>query len=115
VTQSGGVPDIANDAPSVAGPSMPLEPALAAPLPHFACPLCGGPNGCMPAQSGSFSTPCWCATARFDPPALARAAAARVGPACICRRCAGVDAACGTLAVSDRSVSDRSDARASGP
>jgi hypothetical protein len=87
-----------------------VKPALAAPLPHLACPLCEGPNGCMPARSGSFSTPCWCEAARFHPVALARAAAVGVSPACLCRRCAGVDVACGTLA-----VSDRSDARASAP
>ncbi|MFO1310435.1 MAG: cysteine-rich CWC family protein [Burkholderiales bacterium] len=56
------------------------------PLPALRCPLCGEPNACAPAQSGSFDTPCWCASVRFDPAALA-AAADKPG-ACLCANCA---------------------------
>ncbi|MFY9478894.1 MAG: cysteine-rich CWC family protein [Aquabacterium sp.] len=57
------------------------------PLPHHACPLCGGPNACAPARSGSFDTPCWCREVKVSP--LARARVAGHQPmACLCERCA---------------------------
>ncbi|MFO1304418.1 MAG: cysteine-rich CWC family protein [Burkholderiales bacterium] len=56
------------------------------PLPELRCPLCGEPNACAPARSGSFDTPCWCASVRFDPAALAAAAGK---PGCLCAKCAG--------------------------
>jgi hypothetical protein len=55
------------------------------PLPNLTCPLCGEPNACAPAKSGSFDTPCWCTSVRFDPAALA-AANGRQG--CLCAKCA---------------------------
>jgi hypothetical protein len=52
------------------------------------CPLCGLPNGCAPAGSGSFDTPCWCTAVKFDAEALAAVPASERGRACICFRCA---------------------------
>ncbi|MFM2052300.1 MAG: hypothetical protein RL456_337 [Pseudomonadota bacterium] len=63
------------------------EPA-GTPRPEHRCPLCGGPNGCAPAASGSFGTPCWCTAVRIDPAALAALPPAQRGRACLCRRCA---------------------------
>jgi len=58
------------------------------PKPNNTCPLCGGPNGCAPAASGSFDTPCWCTTTPINPAALARIPDALRNQACICRNCA---------------------------
>jgi hypothetical protein len=55
-----------------------------------ACPLCGGPNRCVPARSGSFAEACWCEAVSFDPAVLERVPAASRGSACICAACAGV-------------------------
>jgi Cysteine-rich CWC len=61
-----------------------------APLPATGCPLCGGPNGCAPAVSGSFDSPCWCTTVRIPAEVLARVPVAQRGLACICRACASL-------------------------
>ncbi len=64
------------------------------PLPATACPLCGGPNGCAPAVSGTFDSPCWCTMVRIPAEVLARIPVAQRGLACVCRTCAeagGVD------------------------
>lgn len=58
------------------------------PKPNNTCPLCGGPNGCAPAASGSFDTPCWCTTTPIDPAVLARIPEAQRNQACVCRNCA---------------------------
>jgi hypothetical protein len=58
-----------------------------------ACPLCGGPNACVPATSGSFGQPCWCESATFSPTLLERVPAGLRGLACICARCAGIEPA----------------------
>ncbi|MBI3369951.1 MAG: cysteine-rich CWC family protein [Burkholderiales bacterium] len=64
-------------------------PADRVPLRASTCPLCGGPNGCTPAQSGRFDGPaCWCQDARFSAELLARVPAAQQGRACICAACA---------------------------
>ena len=52
------------------------------------CPLCGSRNECAPARSGSFDTPCWCATVTIDPEALASIPPELRGRACLCVRCA---------------------------
>jgi len=52
------------------------------------CPLCGGPNDCAPARTGSFDEPCWCTSVAIDPAALARIPEAARNEACLCRRCA---------------------------
>jgi hypothetical protein len=69
---------------------MPTDPNFTVPLPEHACPLCGGPNDCAAARSGSFSTPCWCREATFSAELLAKVPPAMQGRACICPRCAGV-------------------------
>ena len=66
----------------------PVHERLTSPLPATGCPLCGGPNGCAPAVSGSFDSPCWCTTLRIPAEVLARVPAAQRGLACICRACA---------------------------
>lgn len=65
--------------------------ALPTPSAEHHCPLCGGPNDCAPARSGSFDTPCWCTTAAFDPSVLERIPESLRGRACLCRRCAAGD------------------------
>jgi hypothetical protein len=70
---------------------MSAEPA-AVPLPNSTCPLCGGPNQCAVARSGSFATPCWCAGVTIDPAALARIPDEARAQSCVCPRCAGVAA-----------------------
>lgn len=57
--------------------------------PNHICPLCGGPNACAPAVSGSLDTPCWCRQATFSQALLERVPAEQRGLACICARCAG--------------------------
>lgn len=64
------------------------EPTATPALPEPVCPLCGGPNGCVPARSGSFAEPCWCTQVAFPPELLAKVPAEKAGRACICRRCA---------------------------
>jgi hypothetical protein len=69
----------------------------ARPIPAYACPLCGGANECGAAASGSFDGPCWCTAATFSGELLARVPVEAQGRACICRRCAALDAATRTL------------------
>lgn len=68
--------------------TRPSLPPRAAPLAEHRCPLCGGPNGCAAAASGSFRTPCWCSGVVFSPQALAAVPEAARGRACLCRGCA---------------------------
>ena len=67
-------------------PADPVPPVT--PRDEPLCPLCGGPNGCAAARSGSFETPCWCADGVFRPEVLERVPADRRGQACLCRACA---------------------------
>lgn len=68
-------------------PLTPVEPAK--PFAEPRCPLCGGPNGCTPAATGSFGgEPCWCREVSFSAEVLARVPPALRGKACLCRRCA---------------------------
>jgi hypothetical protein len=55
--------------------------------PNVTCPLCGGPNGCAAAASGSCVTPCWCGAVRIGPELIARVPEPLRGEACICPRC----------------------------
>lgn len=59
-----------------------------APIAATDCPLCGAPNDCAPAQSGSFDTPCWCASVTVSGCALAAVPEPLRNRACLCRRCA---------------------------
>lgn len=63
--------------------TKPAEPLRA---PH--CPVCGEANGCVPAATGSFDQPCWCAGHVIDPGVIARVPEAMRGRACLCPRCA---------------------------
>ena len=63
------------------------------PLPNATCPLCGAPNECAPALTGSFDTPCWCTEVRIDRAALARLPEHERNRACLCRRCAAASEA----------------------
>ncbi len=59
-----------------------------APNPESRCPLCGQPNGCVPARTGRFDQPCWCTELTFRPEVLARVPADLQRKACLCRVCA---------------------------
>jgi Cysteine-rich CWC len=63
------------------------------PVAQLACPLCGAPNGCVPARCGSFAAACWCREASFGAELLARVPAGQRGLACICAACAAHDPA----------------------
>jgi hypothetical protein len=52
------------------------------------CPLCGRPNLCAPAASGTLSSPCWCTQVVVDRSVLSRIPEEQRGQACICARCA---------------------------
>ncbi|RTL02755.1 MAG: hypothetical protein EKK59_01315 [Neisseriaceae bacterium] len=64
-------------------------------LPNQTCPLCGGLNQCVPAQSGSFDQPCWCTQATFSAELLARVPPEQRQQSCICPRCAAKPAHAG--------------------
>jgi hypothetical protein len=53
-----------------------------------ACPICGEPNQCAAAQSGSFDKPCWCMEVEFTEQVLSKLPAGDAGVACVCRACA---------------------------
>lgn len=72
---------------------------MTVPAREFRCPLCGGDNGCAPASSGSFETPCWCTTAEFPPELLEQLAAADRRRSCLCARCARAALASATSAI----------------
>lgn len=63
---------------------MPEPEPIHAPL----CPLCGKGNACAASASGSFSSPCWCESVKFDAGVLARVPEGQRGKACICAACA---------------------------
>ena len=52
------------------------------------CPLCGRPNECVSARTGSFGERCWCESVTFSPGLLARVPEDKRNVACICRACA---------------------------
>ena len=56
------------------------------------CPLCGHVNKCameIERESGvKQTTPCWCATVKFDADLLARVPPEKRNLACICAACA---------------------------
>lgn len=57
-------------------------------LANLACPLCGGPNECGPAQCGNFDNGCWCTNLSFSRDALAQVPDELRNKACLCRQCA---------------------------
>jgi len=58
------------------------------PLPNLQCPLCGGLNGCVPAQCGRFEVDCWCMRLAIPADTLALVPEASRGIACLCVACA---------------------------
>jgi hypothetical protein len=58
------------------------------PTPNLVCPLCGNPNECAAARSGSFDVPCWCVDVAIDAATLARIPAPLQGVSCLCPQCA---------------------------
>ena len=68
----------------------PADPASPSPAPtrSLRCPLCGGPNACAAASTGSFDAPCWCRDATFTSELLARVPPAERGRSGICCACA---------------------------
>ena len=63
------------------------------PLANLQCPICGLPNECAPAKSGSLATPCWCAAVTIDPAVIASLPDEQRDRACLCLRCAARDSA----------------------
>jgi len=63
-----------------------IDPVAA--KPNSTCPLCGAPNECAPARSGTHDTPCWCWNITIDPAILAKIPPEARNEACLCRRCA---------------------------
>jgi len=57
------------------------------------CPLCGQPNACIAATTGSFESACWCTQVQFSASVLARVPVDARGRACICQACAKADQA----------------------
>ncbi|WP_193747536.1 cysteine-rich CWC family protein [Cellvibrio sp. OA-2007] len=62
-------------------------PDAVPPLAHRQCPLCGQPNHCTPANTGSFAGSCWCKTQPFPPELLAQLAPEQRNNSCICQAC----------------------------
>jgi hypothetical protein len=52
------------------------------------CPRCGQPNDCAAARTGSFATPCWCASVTIAAELLESLPPEDRGRACLCPRCA---------------------------
>ena len=59
-----------------------------APRANDLCPLCGRPNGCVPARCGNFGEACWCESVAVSADVLKRIAPALRGVACLCAACA---------------------------
>ena len=56
------------------------------------CPLCGQSNRCSQADPALEGQACWCFSTRIDRNALERIPPELVDRACLCPRCAGVEA-----------------------
>jgi len=57
------------------------------PLANHQCPLCGQPNSCAPAETGSFAGTCWCKSQIFPPELIAQVAPEQRNKSCICQAC----------------------------
>ncbi|OCX11285.1 cysteine-rich CWC family protein [Pseudomonas graminis] len=57
------------------------------------CPVCGAGNRCTLADPRTVDQACWCFTAEIDPAILAALPEEVRGLACLCPRCAGLEAA----------------------
>ncbi|SEM37819.1 Cysteine-rich CWC [Pseudomonas sp. ok272] len=56
------------------------------------CPACGAFNDCSLADPRTADQACWCFTVSIDPAVLEALPAERRNQACLCPRCAQVDA-----------------------
>lgn len=56
------------------------------------CPACGALNQCSLADPRSATQACWCYSAHIDPAVIQALPAELRGKACLCPRCAAVEA-----------------------
>lgn len=56
------------------------------------CPACGASNDCTQADPATTGEPCWCFAVSIDPAILEALPAKLRNQACLCPRCARVDA-----------------------
>lgn len=56
--------------------------------PRLTCPVCSGPNACVPALRGDFDRRCWCETMTFSTRLLSELDETGREPSCICPACA---------------------------
>jgi hypothetical protein len=56
------------------------------------CPACGASNDCIQANPATADQPCWCFAVSIDPAILQALPAELRNQACLCPRCAQVDA-----------------------
>ena len=59
---------------------------------HTRCPACGASNDCTLTDPTTADQPCWCFTVNIDPAVLQALPAELRNQACLCPRCARVDA-----------------------
>ncbi|WP_311971405.1 cysteine-rich CWC family protein [Pseudomonas baltica] len=59
---------------------------------HTLCPACGASNACTLANPATADQPCWCFTVNIDPAILEALPTELRNQACLCPRCAQVDA-----------------------
>jgi hypothetical protein len=52
------------------------------------CPICGKPNDCVRARSGTLDEPCWCEEVEISADAISRVPEEKRGKSCICHHCA---------------------------
>jgi len=56
------------------------------------CPACGASNDCTLADPATATLPCWCFSVSIDPAILEALPTELRNQACLCPRCAKVDA-----------------------
>jgi hypothetical protein len=64
-----------------------MTPRGVTPFANHNCPVCGQPNDCAPARSGTFATPCWCAAVTVEASALEAVPYEQRNRACLCANC----------------------------
>lgn len=70
--------------------------------PATLCPACGASNDCTLAYPATAQQPCWCFSVSIDPAILEALPAELRNQACLCPRCAQVDAQLKAAAVTIR-------------
>ena len=63
-------------------------PLLLTPLQEMQCAVCGMPNECSAALTGTFNEPCWCASMQISSNVLVLVLESKRGKACVCKACA---------------------------